>query len=652
MRKQLTTYRPVMSTLIMGLVATFLCVSLGKILFFDVFIPVVALVSVTLIICAVLLYSSHKRVESFVLALSEEISGAQPQILKNFPLPIITAKSDEIIWYNEISKLSLLESESVIGKDIKDILGGEKSHHDFFNIEYKNKYYTVYPVEKVIGGDTVSYYFVENTELKTKAKEYDASRLVIFAVSIDNYVELMKSNFEREMSQIFMQVEKKLEDYVKKFNGSIFKVDRDRYFLMIEERHMPLLLGEHFSILDDVRTLSINNDNLSVSLSIGVARNFDTITEGKKVAMQSLEMSQGRGGDQVALKTLNGYEFYGGVSKGVEKHTKVKTRIMANSIADQIEQSDVIFIMGHKIPDYDCFGAAVGLSHYTKTRQKKTYIVTSDTRNISQSLIDEIKSYDNDLIITPDYAMQLAINGCKNPLLLIVDTHIQNGLESQELLNGISRNIVIDHHRKAVKYIENSLVFYLEPYASSASEMVAELLQYFEDTPHLEVVESQALLAGIMLDTKNFVSKTGARTFEAASFLRKQGADTVATRKYFATTLEKYKEKAALIATAEYYKNSAIVVTDMKDGNIRLIAAQTADELLNVESIIASYVVYMVNENVCISARSNGDINVQVIMEKLGGGGHLTMAATQMKDISLEEAKQKLLNAISSITEG
>lgn len=391
---------------------------------------------------------------------------------------------------------------------------------------------------------------------------------------------------------------------------------------------------------------------MNVTLSIGIGRTADTIAESEGYAKQALEMAQGRGGDQAAIKTVSGFEFYGGVSKGIERANKVKARIIANQLIQLVESSDRVYIMGHKFSDLDSVGSSVGLACAIRNLGNTAHVVVNSLSSLSTQLIDRLKAGEdqkNTLFMSPEEANETITD---NSLLIITDTHNPLMLESQELHAKAKQVVIIDHHRKTVNFIDNSLIFYHEPYASSASEMVTEILNYFGKAGKITALQAEALLSGIMLDTKNFTIKTGVRTFEAAAFLRKLGADTVNVKGLFANTIENYRQKAALVSKADIYKRCAIASTTVYSPDMRLVASQAADELLGIENVDASFVYYKSsNEEIYVSARSLGALNVQLVMEYLGGGGHQTMAAAQLKGISVEEAGRRVKKAIDDYYE-
>ena len=406
---------------------------------------------------------------------------------------------------------------------------------------------------------------------------------------------------------------------------------------------MAKLVESRFPVLDQVRELAEPGET-QITLSIGIGRCAASFAEAELQARQALDMCLGRGGDQVAIKNSGGYEFYGGVSRGVEKKTKVKTRIVATALHDLIIAADNVILMGHQFGDLDAVGAAVGLCRACRELGKPAFVATYLNKSLAAPLIERLVAHGfGDYFEEPE---ELYGRITRKTLLIVVDTHIQSYLESPELYKKVRTVAVVDHHRKMVGHIDNATIFYHEPYASSASEMVTELVQYLTDRTLIGRYEAEALLAGIMLDTKNFVLRTGVRTFEAAAYLRRLGADTVEVKKLFASTMESYQKRARLMAQAEIYRRCAISLSDDPSPDMRVAAPQAADEMLSITDVDASFVLYRTNDGVSLSARSMGTLNVQIIVEKLGGGGHQTMAGAQFRDMTLEEVRERLLREI------
>ena len=491
-------------------------------------------------------------------------------------------------------------------------------------------------------------YFFDDHDLKIYAKEYFDSRPWVMLMVIDNFSELFLDAKENERSKTMGEIEHIIETFAEENHGLLKKLEKDRYIAVIEDRYMRQVEASRFQLLDQIRSITAG-DRISATMSIGVGSKEGSLHESEALARQALDMALGRGGDQAAVKLRDGYEFFGGVSKGVEKRNKVRTRIVANAITEIIQTSQNILVMGHRFADLDCVGAAVGLCAGLRNMGRTAHIVLDQERSLAQSLVDRVKAEGlGDLFLSPEAALETL---GQDTLLFVVDTHVKTLLESPTVYAGCRNVVVIDHHRKMVDHIDNAIIFFHEPYASSACEMVAELDQYLGEKQKISTVEAEAMLSGIMLDTKNFTLRTGVRTFEAAAYLRRMGADTVEVRKLFASTIDAYRSKAQLVASAQEYRGCAIACTEREVPDIRIIASQAADELLNISGVDASFLLFTSGTGVNISARSMGEVNVQVIMESLGGGGHLTMAAAQLPDITMEETKLRLREAIDNYFE-
>ena len=596
----------------------------------------------------------QKGIAKLLAQMSSNLDLAQHESLNSFPLPVFVVNSSrEIVWYNDHFKQTVLNGAEAYGSNISTILG-EKTTEDVLQdpgtyVEYNDRQYKAYAYNSRTNESSLYIFvFVDETETFSDAVEYHETRPCVMLMLVDNYDELLQNAKESEKAQMIGEIESLLEDFISKTNGFMRKLDRDRFIAVVEERHVREIVEGRFQILDRVRKV-VSGERLSATLSIGVGRGAANMHEADELAGQALDMALGRGGDQAAVKTPTGFEFFGGMSKGVEKRTKVKTRIIAAALLELIEASDNVIVMGHRFADLDALGSAIGMASGIRQLGKDAVVAINKEKNLAKPLYDRmIANGLEDLFIEPDEAMFYIT---KKTLLIVVDTHIPTLLESAEIYQACKSVVVIDHHRKMVNHISNAVVFYHEPFASSASEMITELLQYFSDKPVLNQVEAEALLSGIMLDTKNFVLKTGVRTFEAAAYLKKLGADTVEVRKLFASDMESYQRKTRLVSAAEVYRECAIATSTGHTEDMRVVAPQAADELLGINAVDASFVLFETGDTVNINARSMGKINVQLIMEKLGGGGHLTMAGAQIKGITMENARQKLLVAIDDYYE-
>lgn len=594
----------------------------------------------------------RKYLKRALNAAVRSITPAHAKWLEEFPLPtVVVGEMGDIIWFNRLFTSRVSFSEEIAGLDITPFLSGKKITDVVDggqDISYGGRLYTVYAVkgqdEQIV---TYTLYYIDNTYYKTISREFKESRPVVALIVFDNLEEISQAAKAGEVSQISAEVEMRLDRWISQTTGFLRKIGTDRYLVFAEERHLKGWTENQFHILDEIHEIKLGG-KMNATVSIGIGHNAENIKDAFERAQQALDMALGRGGDQVAVKSSDGYSFFGGISKGVEKRSRVRTRIVTNAMAGLFNNCETVYIMGHRNSDLDCVGAAVGMwSLVSRGFGKQAYIVVDKTTTLAGPLLKYIHDAGGDeRFITPQQAMQMSH---ENAVLVVVDTHSRDFLESRELYDACKEVVVIDHHRKMVNYIDRTVVFYHEPFASSASEMVAELVEYLAEDK-LQRTEADALLSGIMLDTKNFVLKTGVRTFEAAAFLKRKGADTVEVKCLFSNSFDSYKVKYQIVADAEIYDNMAIAVAEEPDADLRVVSAQAADELLGIEGVEASFVLYAIPGGVSVSARSFGKVNVQVLMEKLGGGGHLTMAGAQVSGASVAEIRQKLLNIISEFS--
>ena len=596
------------------------------------------------------LSSLSKSINKFYQTMEKQLSPYTNKALRDFPMPVlVTRRAGEIIWYNDEMREKVLEGDDCFGRRLAEYFPSINLQVECpsqgYNVEYNGHQYTAYHAPTGEEDNRLYVlYLIDDDKLKRIAKEYFSSRPVVAIILIDNYEELLQSARENERSQIMGEIEYQIECYVENYNGVIKKLEKDRYFVALEERYMRSIVEERFTILDTVRKINAN-DKMPATLSIGVGRDAQSLPQAEKFASQALDMALGRGGDQAAVKNKNGYEFYGGVSKGIEKRTKVKTRIVAAALMELLESSSNVLLMGHRFADLDCLGAAVGLYYPISQMGKPVNIILNSRANMVKQLHSRLLEQGFETaFVEPEVATDYVSD---DTLLIIVDVHTPHFIEAPEVYKKCKNVVVIDHHRKMVDYIDNAVIFHHEPYASSASELVAELVQYFGDKYKPTSAAAEALLAGIMLDTKNFIMRTGVWTFEAAAYLRRMGADTVEVKRLFASSMQAYQERCKVVSSATIYRHCAICEVAEKIEEIKMVSAQAADELLGIEDVDASFVFYYESDQVvAYSARSMGKVNVQIIMEKLGGGGHLTMAGAQTKGIDLKEGRQRLLEAI------
>lgn len=602
-----------------------------------------------------LIQVTRRNFQYFAL-FTEEIKSENKLSLYSLPMGVVIIDNDRrIVWYNKHFAEYFAE-EAVYGNAFDNIsrLPVDKfMTENGVEVKHNDCYYRAYANAPINSDENNIFliYFKDITDYVNMQIERKLSHPVVMLIMIDSFDELFSGSLESETARVTVQIDSLLEDFIAETTGILRKQSKDKFWIVLEERHIAKLIESKVKILDKAREIQVN-DRMNVTLSIGIGRTADTIAESEGFAKQALEMAQGRGGDQAAIKTVSGFEFYGGVSKGIERANKVKARIIANQLIQLVENSDRVYIMGHKFSDLDSVGSSVGLACAIRNLGHTAHVVVNSLSSLSTQLIDRLKAGEeqkNPLFMSPEEANETITD---NSLLIITDTHNPLMLESQELHAKAKQVVIIDHHRKTVNFIDNSLIFYHEPYASSASEMVTEILNYFGKAGKITALQAEALLSGIMLDTKNFTIKTGVRTFEAAAFLRKLGADTVNVKGLFSNTIENYRQKAALVSKAEIYKRCAIASTTVFSPDMRLVAPQAADELLGIENVDASFVYYKSsNDEIYISARSLGALNVQLVMEYLGGGGHQTMAGAQLKGISVEQAGKKIKEAIDNYYE-
>ena len=616
--------------------------------------PVVFCVAlpVTAVVCGLCIWQlvyMQRQIHNLFDKVMDQLDAGQRHYLHDFPLPVVIVTGErEVVWYSESFREKVIPGDDLYGinldritkEKLPDLCGAEGRE-----ICCRDRWYRVYGISREENGETlITLYFVDITQLQREASLYQKTRPSVMLIMLDNYGEVMQHAKESEKSRILGAIDSTLEDFISSMTTSFIKrLDGDKFLVVAEEQHLERIIASRFKILDDIRSIQTDG-NLPVTLSIGVGRGEETLAQSEASARQALDMALGRGGDQAAIKNQTVYEFYGGVSKGVEKRTKVKTRIVANALSELIQNADRVLVMGHKFGDLDCVGASVGMAYAIRSIGKQADVVVDRDKTLANILIDMVtKEGCGNLFVDPSEAL---FSVTEDTLLIVCDTHTQNLVESQEVYSRCKTVVVIDHHRKMVNHIDNAVIFYHEPYASSASEMVTELIQYMGENCRINAVVAQALLSGIMLDTRNFVLRTGVRTFEAAAYLRRIGADTITVRKLFSNTLDSYQRRSRIVSGAQIYKKCAVAESDFSSEDMRIVAPQAADELLSIDGVDGSFVLYENNGEICISARSMGAINVQIIMEMLGGGGHHTMAAAQLKGTEMEKAKQQLLEAI------
>ena len=594
--------------------------------------------------------------KKFIENFSSKLDIATTSTLVKLPFPlIIIGNVGNILWYNQ-SVTSMLEGEDLLNKNIRDIIKElnlkqilEGKKNIFSNIKIKDNYYEIYTnivdtnENKNDKDKIMLLYFYDITEKTNIIKGINGNRESVMLVEVDNLDDVVKTTEEDKAPLLIADIERTINSYGQSVNAVVKKYTSNKYVIIVQDKYIEKEIEKKFDILDTVREIS-NGNKLAVTLSVGVGRGEDTPLKNYEFATSAKELALGRGGDQVVVKKGDKLSFFGGKTKEVEKRTKVRARVIAHALMDLVNESNTIFIMGHKNPDVDCLGSAIGLYSIIKSLNKECYIILEGINSAIKTMMDmllEDAEYKNAFIISEKFKNVKN----SNSLLILVDVHNESYVLNYEIVKDVEKVVIIDHHRKSQDFIQGAVLSYMEPYASSTAELVTEMIQYMVDKPKLKHIEAVSLLAGICVDTKNFYFKTGVRTFEAAAFLRRHGADTMDVKKLFSDNLNIYLKRAEIIRSAQVKNEIAIAVCPpiIED---TVLAAQAADELLNITGIQASFVIVKIGDEVFISGRSLGKINVQLILETLGGGGHMTMAGTKFTSLKLEEVAVKLNEAI------
>jgi cyclic-di-AMP phosphodiesterase len=596
----------------------------------------------------------RKELEDYIATLSYRIKRVGEEALLEMPIGIMLINNEYVIEWTNPFLASCFDEDTLGGRSLYDVAESLipliKQEVETEIIKLHDRKFRV-----ILKRDERLLYFFDITEQAEIEKMYRNERTAIAVIFLDNYDELTQGMDDQMRSNLNSLVISILNKWAQE-NGIFFKrISSERFIAVFNEGILQALEKSKFSILDDVREMT-SKQNVSFTLSIGVGTGVSSLPELGTLAQSSLDLALGRGGDQVVIKQADGkVKFYGGKTNPIEKRTRVRARVISHALKELINESDKVIIMGHKNPDMDAIGASIGIYKVAQMNQKDAYIVVNfqEIDKGVQRLVREIRQNEQLLsyFIGPEEALEIATD---KTLLVVVDTHISGLVIEERLLNSIDKVVVIDHHRRGEDFIKNPLLVYMEPYASSTSELVTELLEYQPKRGKIDMLEATALLAGIIVDTKSFTLRTGSRTFDAASYLRAQGADTVLVQKFLREDIESYLKRSKLIETVEFYKEGiAIAHGNDQQFHDQVLIAQAADTLLTLDGVIASFVISKRSEEqIGISARSLGDINVQVIMEHLKGGGHLTNAATQLSGVTIEEAEAQLKQSIDEYIEG
>ncbi|KYC72983.1 DHH family phosphoesterase [Heyndrickxia coagulans] len=638
-----------------GLIAVSL-ILLGIIFFYHWWITAAGIVVLgELFYCAFYVEQrSNEEIERYISNLSYRVKRVGEEALLEMPIGIMLYNEDYIIEWTNPFMASCFNEDTLVGRSLYDVaevllpLIKQEMHSETISLN-ERKYRVVLKLEERL------LYFFDITEQAEVEQLYEDERAVIAIIYLDNYDEVTQGMDDQSVSNLNSLVTSILNKWTMEFGLFFKRISSDKFIAVFNERILHELEDNKFSILDEVREATAKQ-NVALTLSIGVGAGVPSLPELGELAQSSLDIALGRGGDQVAIRQANGkVKFYGGKTNPVEKRTRVRARVISHALRELMMERDKVMILGHKFPDMDAVGAAVGIRKVAEINQKDGYIILnpSETDTSVKRLLEEIKQYP-DLyarFITPDEALEMATD---DTLLVVVDTHKPSLVIDERIVRRIENVVVIDHHRRGEDFIKNPLLVYMEPYASSTSELVTELMEYQPKNGKINMLEATALLAGIIVDTKSFTLRTGSRTFDAASYLRAQGADTVLVQKFLKEDLRSYIQRARLVETVKFPLNGIAVAKGKNDTIYSpVLIAQAADTILTMNGVDASFVVGRRSENeVGISARSLGSVNVQIIMEALDGGGHLSNAAAQLKNITVDEAEEKLIQVIEEYMEG
>lgn len=607
-------------------------------------------------IAVVVLRCHRPFIVNELIAFANQYDSLEKRILEELALPYaIMDMNGRMIWSNKVFA-ELTGKDQFYKKNISTIFPdvtadklpvADKKEISEISTQFGEKIYRVSMQrvelgEIVAGSETlentdknvslIAMYMYDDTELKEYIKKNEDNKLVVALAYLDNYEEALESVEDVRRSLLIALIDRKITKYFSNFDGLVKKLEKDKYFLIMRQSSLDTLKEQRFHILDEVKTVNIGNE-MAITLSIGVGLNAATYIQNYEYSRIAIEMALGRGGDQVVIKNGNNITYYGGKTQQMEKATRVKARVKAQALKEFMSTKDRVVVMGHKITDVDALGAGIGIYRAGKTLGKPVHIVVNDPTKSIRPLIAEYTNnseYEPSMFVDSAQAKDLIDN---NTVVVVVDTNRPSYTECEELLYMTKTVVVLDHHRRGSEVIENAVLSYVEPYASSACEMVAEILQYFSDDLRIRNIEADCLYAGIVIDTNNFTTRAGVRTFEAAAFLRRSGADVTRVRKLLRDDLKSYQARADAVRTAHIYRNCFAISTCPSENldSPTVVGAQAANELLNIAGVKASFVLTQYNNEIYISARAIDEINVQVMMEKMGGGGHMNIAGAQVK---------------------
>ncbi len=619
-----------------------------------------------------LFWYGRKGLASGLVSYAAEYSWSQKQLLASMELPYAIADTDgKILWMNRAFTAAVKEEKNsrknlcaLFAEITKEALEGTEYRSEFHSSYGDSKYkiiikrFRMHP-EDIMDGhsgaadgsqEILAVYLYDETEIHAFKQAITDQKMVAGLIYLDNYDEALETVEEVRRSLLVALIDRRINKYISAMNGIVKKLEKDKYFFAIKQKYVAHLEEDRFNLLEDVKNVNIGNE-MAVTLSIGLGMNGETYIQNYEYARTAIDMALGRGGDQAVVKDGGKIQYYGGKSQQLEKTTRVKARVKAHALRELLETKDRLLIMGHKIGDIDSFGSAIGMYRIATALNKKASIVINDVTSSVRPMMDRFvgnSEYPEDLFLTGEEAAETVD---ANTALVVVDVNRPSYTEAPELLKLVKTIVVIDHHRQSGEIISNATLSYVEPYASSACELVAEILQYVADSIRMKSAEADAMYAGIVIDTNNFKNQAGVRTFEAAAFLRRNGADVTRVRKLFRDKMEDYKARAEAVRQAEVFNGAFAISVCPSEGveSPTVVGAQAANELLNIVGIKASVVLTPYDGKIYLSARSIDEVNVQVMMEKFGGGGHRTIAGAQLTGITVEEAKKQIKDIISSM---
>lgn len=622
----------------------------GVLTFFDYILGGIAFVAVLISVPFVYVISKNERErkQKELRAIVEGVDTEAKYTVQNLPLPVVIVSSvGTMTYYNSLFS-GMFPDDSLIGQSIFDFIADLRI--DFLQVGFHQEevrigknIYSIFS-SKVPGREDTILYFMDTTDYVKLSSTYQDNKPVVFHISVDNLDEVSKNSKDDHLPFIKSEIEKVIYRWGGGHNALVKRLSADKFLVVANHVALKRVEQLKFAILDDAREIDVGN-KMPITFSIGVGYESDTLQGLEAEAYNCLEIALGRGGDQAVLRKGGNYEYYGGKTKAVEKRNRVKARVIAHGVRSLIKDSGNVIIMGHRFPDMDSFGACVGVYRAVRLLGGNPYIVMTGVTAAIEAVYSTFADNEEYQFVNAEEALSLVED---NSLLVVVDTHKSSICDVPALVDAVERVVVMDHHRRGAEFIDKAVVKYVEPYASSTCELVTEVLQYITEKPALLPEEADALLAGIIVDTKNFSLRTGTRTFEAASFLRRSSADPIKVRQLFQDDLEVFRTRAIIVGEAERYRGDiAVASTDVENEQIQLIAAQAANDLLDIKGILASFVIARSDAGITfVSGRSLGEVNVQIILETIGGGGHLEVAGAQFKDKTVAEVKEMLIKAI------